>query len=41
MARTQEDLKNLLGEVIENERRNGRCYVKYERKQSCYHVTAR
>ena len=41
VARTQEDLKNLLGEVIENERRNGRCYVKYERKQSCYHVTAR
>lgn len=40
-ARTQEDLKNLLGEVIEDMRRHGRCYVKYERNQACYHVTVR
>lgn len=41
IPRTQEDLKNLLGEVIEDMRRNERCYVKYERKQACYHITAR
>lgn len=41
IPRTQEDLKNLLGEVVEDQRRNGRCYVKYERKQSCYHITTR
>ena len=39
--RTQEDLKNLLGEVIYNLREQGRCYVKYERKQACFHITAR
>lgn len=39
--RTQEDLKNLLGEVIEAQRQRNRCYVKYERKQSCFHITAR
>lgn len=39
--RTQEDLKNLLGEVIWAMRDNGRCYVKYERKQACFHITAR
>lgn len=41
IPRTQEDLKNLLGEVVEDMRRQGRCYVKYERKQACYHITAR
>lgn len=39
--RTQEDLKNLLGEVIWAQRDLGRCYVKYERKQACFHITAR
>ncbi|MDE6126021.1 MAG: hypothetical protein K2G30_03615 [Muribaculaceae bacterium] len=39
--RTQEDLKNLLAEVIEAQRARGRCYVKYERKQACFHITAR
>lgn len=39
--RTQEDLKNLLAEIIWEMRQQGRCYVKYERKQSCFHVTAR
>lgn len=38
---TQEDLKNLLGEVLYDLRNQGRCYVKYERKQSCYHITTR
>lgn len=41
IPRTQEDLKNLLAEVIEAQRLKGRCYVKYERKQSCFHITAR
>lgn len=41
IPRTQEDLKNLLGEVLEAQRQRGRCYVKYERKQSCYHITSR
>ena len=39
--RTQEDLKNLLGEVVFAMREKGRCYVKYERKQACFHITAR
>lgn len=41
IPRTQEDMKNLLGEVVEDMRRRERCYVKYERKQSCYHITVR
>ncbi len=39
--RTQEDLKNLLAEVLAQMRSAGRCYVKYERHQSCFHITAR
>ena len=39
--RTQEDMKNLLGEVLNSFRNQGRCYVKYERKQGCFHITAR
>lgn len=41
IPRTQEDMKNLLAEVIEEQRQKGRCWVKYERKQSCFHITAR
>jgi len=41
IPRTQEDLKNLLGEVVDRMRRDGRCYVKYEYKQACFHITAR
>ena len=41
IPRTQEDLKNLLGEILNNFRSQGRCYVKYERKQGCFHITAR
>lgn len=36
---SQEDLKNLLGEVLYDLRRQGRCMVKYERKSPCYHIT--
>lgn len=41
VARTQEDLKNLLAEVLADLRQQGRCYVKHERKQACFHITAR
>lgn len=41
MPRTQEDLKNLLAEVLLDLKRRNRCYVKYERKQACFHITAR
>lgn len=39
--RTFEDLKNLLGEILHDMRNEGKCYVKYEVKQSCFHITAR
>ena len=39
--RTQEDMKNLLAEVVFAMRSQGRCYVKYEHKQACFHITAR
>lgn len=39
--RTFEDLKNLLAEVIRDLRDEGRCFVKHERKQACFHITAR
>lgn len=39
--RTQEDLKNLLAEVLWAMRDEGKCYVKYERKSGCFHITAR
>ena len=39
--RTFEDLKNLLGEIIYDLREEGRCYIKFERRQSCFHITAR
>ena len=40
-ARTFEDLKNLLGEVLLDFKKQGRCYVKMERRQACFHITAR
>lgn len=33
------DLKNLLAEVLNDLRNEGRCQVKYERKTACFHVT--
>lgn len=41
MPRTQEDLKNLLGEILYELKQRGRCYIKYERKQACFHITVR
>ena len=37
----QGDLKNLLAEVLNDLRLKGMCYVKYEHKTGCFHVTAR
>ena len=36
-----EDLKNILAEIIQDKRQQGRCYAIYERKQGCFHVTVR
>lgn len=38
--RTFEDLKNLLAEILWQLRSEGRCVVKIERKQACFHITA-
>lgn len=35
------DLKNLLAEILNNKRQEGRCYVKFERHTSCFHITCR
>ena len=40
-ARSAEDLKNLLGEVLFAMRNEGKCWVKYERHQPCFHITVR
>ncbi len=34
-------LKSVLAEVLEDLRQMEACYVKYERKQACFHITAR
>ena len=34
-------LKQVLAEVLDDLRRQGRCYVKYEVKQGCFHATVR
>ena len=34
-------LKFILSEVLDDLRQQGRCYVKYEVKQSCFHITTR
>lgn len=34
-------LKMVLSEVLRDLRLNHRCYVKYERKQGCFHITSR
>lgn len=35
-----EQLKNLLAEVLLELREEGKCLVKFERKESCFHITA-
>lgn len=39
--RTFADLSALLSEVMLEFKNKGRCYIKYEAKQSCFHVTVR
>ena len=34
-------LKNVLGEVLQDLRKQNKCYVKYEVKQRCFHITTR
>lgn len=36
-----EQLKMVLASVLRDLQRAGRCYVKHERKQGCFHITAR
>lgn len=36
-----DELKHLLAQVLADLRKEGRCYVKHERLQSCFHITAR
>lgn len=38
---TQDNLKLVLGQVLLNEQRAGRIYVKYEWQQACFHITCR
>lgn len=41
IPRTQEDLKELLAEILQDLRDEQRCYVKHERRQGCFHITTR
>ena len=41
MPRSQADLKAVLAEVLEAMRNEGKCWVKHERNQPCFHITAR
>ncbi len=36
-----EDLKNILAEVVYDQRKRGNCYVMFETKQGCFHITTR
>lgn len=38
-TRFDEGLKKVLAEVLYDLRADGRCYVKYERRQACFHLT--
>lgn len=42
-SRTLDDgrLKAVLGQVLHDLRQQDRCYIKHERKQSCFHITVR
>ena len=41
LLRWNEKMKQVLAEVLNDLRRQGLCYVKYERKQACFHLTVR
>lgn len=38
---SNDTLKWILSEVLRDMRENGRCYIKYEHKQPCFHITVR
>jgi hypothetical protein len=38
---TNDTLKYVLSEVLRDVRQQGRCYIKYEVKQGCFHITTR
>ncbi len=40
-AVTNDTLKWVLSEVLDDMRQQGRCHIKYEKKQSCFHITVR
>lgn len=40
-AVSSDTLKYVLSEVLRDMRMQGRCYIKYEVKQSCFHITVR
>ena len=40
-AADNEKLANILGEALKQLRDEGRCYVKYETRQHCFHITSR
>ena len=37
----EEDLKNILAEILYDFRQKERCYVIFERRQGCFHITTR
>ena len=41
LLRWNEPMKRVLSEVLSDLREEGQCYVKYERKQGCFHLTCR
>ena len=41
LSRWDEPLKQILSEVLRDLREQEKCYVKYERKQGCFHLTCR
>ncbi len=41
VTRYNERMKKMLAEVLLDLRMQGRCYVKHERKQACFHLTVR
>ena len=41
LLRWNEPMKQVLSEVLNDLRIEGQCYVKYERKQGCFHLTCR
>ena len=41
MVISLEDLKNILAEVVQDFRKQGRCYAIFERRSGCLHITVR